>query len=80
MLYGEWHDALMDPPGVEHINKTVLIVKANKAGDKTITFGKYMSNTYKPISQKWEGTWTTNNGKGTVLYWMPIPVVPEEEK
>jgi len=74
---GVWHDAKLDPPGAKDINKTVLIVKANKNGDRVITFGAFMANTYKPISHRWEGTWTTNNGKGDVLYWMPLPKIPE---
>lgn len=68
---GVWHDAVTDPPHGDQINKTVLIVKANKSGQRSITFGAYMAST------QWEGTWTTNNGKGTVLYWLPLPEIPE---
>lgn len=76
---GVWHDAKMDPPGTEHVNTKVLIVKESKAGDRSISFGKYMSNMYMPISKRWFGTWTTSNGKGTVLYWMPLPKIPGED-
>lgn len=76
---GVWHDAVLDPPMADHINKTVLIVKANKAGVRSISFGAYMSAVYKPMANRREGTWTTTNGKGTVLYWMPLPKIPGEE-
>lgn len=77
---GVWYDAALDPPGAEHINKQVLIVKESKAGDRSISFGKYMSNMLMPIAKRWVGTWTTSNGKGTVLYWMPLPKIPEKEE
>jgi hypothetical protein len=72
---GVWHDAKLDPPSYEHSNKTVLIVKAQKSGQRVITFGAYNISFEKP---RWEGTWSTNNGKGTVLYWMPLPKIPED--
>lgn len=75
---GVWHDAKLDPPGADHVNKTVLIVKADKSGERSINFGRYMSNQYMPISKHWEGSWVTNNGKGIVLYWMPLPTIPEK--
>lgn len=76
---GVWHNAIVDPPNsAKDINKTVLIVKANKSGERMITFGSYNASTYHPISGKWDGAWSTNNGKGTVLYWMPLPKIPEE--
>ena len=76
---GVWHDAKIDPPGADYVNKHVLIVKENKAGDRSISFGAYMSSIYKPMSKRWEGTWTTSNGKGTVLYWMTLPKIPGED-
>ena len=74
---GVWHSAELDPPRADDINKTVLIVKQNKNGEKQITFGKFISSCYKPIGGRWEGYWSTNNGKGDVLYWMPLPKIPE---
>lgn len=74
---GVWHDAILDPPNSEHMHKTVLIVKQNKNGEKVITFGSFHGVVLHPISGVWEGTWSTNNGKGTVLYWMPLPKIPE---
>lgn len=68
---GVWHDAEIDPPGADHINKTVLIVKELKSGERTITFGSYMA------SERWGDKWTTNNGRGKVVYWMPLPKIPE---
>ena len=71
IVNGVWHDAKQDPPARAHVNKTVLIVKANKNGDRSIAFGAYMNcgSLY---------SWTTNNGKGEVLYWMPLPKIPED--
>ena len=77
LINGVWHDAKLDPPGTGHVNQTVLIVKQLKNGSKVITFGSYISCIYKPISGKWEGNWTTNNGKGNVLYWAPLPEIPD---
>ena len=77
---GVWHDAKLDPPGAGDMNKTVLIVKQNKNGEKVITFGSFRGSVLHPGSMTWDGTWTTNNGKGEVLYWMPLPKIPEVEK
>ena len=63
---GVWHDAQLDPPAGELVCKTVLIVKETKGGDRKIAFGAYMGN-----------GWTTNNGLGKVLWWMPLPKIPE---
>ena len=65
---GVWHDAQLDPPAGELVCKTVLIVKQSKNGDKKICFGTYMDR----------GVWTTNNGLGRVLWWMPLPKIPEK--
>lgn len=63
-----WHDAELDPPGKADGWQQVLIVKENKSGERVICFGAYL----------WETkTWSTNNGKGIVRYWMPMPKMPE---
>lgn len=76
---GVWHDAKLDPPKADEMHKTVLIVKQNKNGEKVITFGNFSGTVLHPGSMTWEGTWSTNNGKGEVLYWMPLPKIPGEE-
>ena len=69
---GVWHDAQLDPPAGELVCKTVLIVKANKSGKRVICFGAWMSD-----GTGLGGRWTPNNGLGSVLYWMPLPKIPE---
>lgn len=76
---GVWHDAELDPPMADQMNKTVLIVKENKNGSRVITFGSFNGTVLHVGSMKWDGQWNTNNGKGTVLYWMPLPKIPEVE-
>ena len=76
LINGVWHDAKLDPPGAFEANKTVLIVKQNKNGEKVITFGVY-NGVVHASSMLVEGTWSTNNGKGEVLYWAPIPKIPD---
>ena len=78
LINGVWHDANLDPPMAEDMNKTVLIVKQNKNGDKVITFGSFNGTVLHPAAMRWEGKWSTNNGKGEVLYWMPLPKIPEK--
>ena len=77
MKNGVWHDAKQDPPRADQMNETVLIVKQNKNGERVITFGSYNGTVLHPISNVWEGTWSTNNGKGEVLYWMPLPKITD---
>ena len=73
-----WRNAITDPPEGSYVNQTVLIVKKDKSGNRKINFGAYMNT-----GVTGEGgeiyCWSTNNGKGTVLYWMPLPKIPEEE-
>lgn len=71
LVNGIWHDPELDPPRGELENKTVLIVKENKVKERTINFGAYM------VYSDGHGEWTTNNGKGKVLWWMPLPKIPE---
>lgn len=77
---GVWHDAKLDPPNADNMNRTVLIVKQNKNGSKVITFGSFTGKVLHPAGMNWEGCWNTNNGKGEVLYWMPLPKIPGEEE
>ena len=69
---GVWHNAVVDPPGMEHINKPVLSVRRIGAGKNAydrIDFAIYNA------SSIWEGTW---NKRG-VIYWMPLPKIPGED-
>lgn len=75
---GVWHDAELDPPGAADVWQHVLIVKENKSGERVICFGAFLSEDYDPVTHRYNGKWTTNNGKGKVLYWMPLPKIPEE--
>ena len=74
LVNGVWHDAKLDPPGKSLHCETVLIVKRKASGTKEITFGKYMPE-YAGIQTRW----STPNGKGEVLFWMPLPKIPEVE-
>ena len=73
---GVWHDAHLDPPGTEYINKTVLAVRrigeGKNAYDK-IDFAIFSAWVMKAPSCTWEGKW---NKRG-VIYWMPLPKMPE---
>ena len=70
---GVWHDAKLDPPGAEHINRPVLVVRETSTR-KCIDFAIYSAWKMRAPSCTWEGTW---NKKGNVLYWMPLPEIPE---
>ena len=75
---GVWHDGELDPPGTEHINKTVLAVR--KIGEGKNAYFKYDFCIYNASvmmapSCTWQGKW---NKRG-VVYWMPLPKMPEVE-
>ena len=76
---GVWHDAAMDPPGAEHINKAVLAVRrigeGSRAYDK-IDICIYNASVMAAPSCKLDGKW---NKRG-VIYWMPLPKIPEVKK
>jgi len=67
-----WHDAKLDPPGKQLQYQTVLVVKKKMNGSTDVTFGKYMPE-YAGLPTRW----STANGKGEVIFWMPIPKIPE---
>ena len=76
---GVWHDAMMDPPGAEHVNNTVLVVREigeGKRAYRKIDFAIYNSFVMKAPSCTWAGKW---NKRG-VIFWMPMPDLPGEEK
>lgn len=73
---GVWHDAKLDPPGAEHINKVVLSVREigeGKRAYRIIDLSICNANPMGAPSCKMEGKW---NKRG-VIYWMPLPEIPE---
>lgn len=70
---GVWHDAKQDPPGADHINRPVLVVRETSSGI-SIDIAIYNSWVMRAPGCKWEGKW---NKKGSILYWMPLPEIPE---
>lgn len=73
---GVWHDAKLDPPGAEHINKVVLSVREigeGKRAYRKIDLSIFNADTLIVPCCKWDGKW---NKRG-VIYWMPLPEIPE---
>ena len=69
LINGVWHDAKLDPPQQHEswIWIRCLIVKQLSSGEKKIDFANYHYGV----------GWVTSNGKGEVLYWAPLPKIPE---
>ena len=66
---GVWHDAKFDyPPD----GKQVLCVKQNKKGNRSYCFGSHWEG------RQWDDGWVTGGGCNNVLYWMPLPDIPEK--
>ena len=77
LINGVWHDASLDPPGTENINKAVLVVRRIGEGKRAyekIDFAIFNSYVMMAPSCKWQGTWN----KSGVIYWMPLPDIPEK--
>ena len=62
---GVWHDAQLDPP---KDGKQVLCVKENRKGDRSLCFGSLHRG----------AGWVTGGGCNNVIYWMPLPEIPEK--
>ena len=77
-MKGPWFDAKTETPRGENVNCPLLIVKELKSGDRTITFGSFSASEYDWANERWNGRWNTNNGRGDVVYWMPLPAIPED--
>lgn len=76
-MIGVWHDTKLDPPGAEHINKPVLSVREIGEGKRAhiqIDLSIYNAVVLKVPSCRWDGKW---NKRG-VIYWMPLPKIPEK--
>ena len=69
MKNGVWHDALTDPPAD---GEQVLCVKETKKGVRSLCFGSRWS-----IRQQWADGWVTGGGCNHVIFWMPLPKVPQ---
>lgn len=70
VVNGVWHDAKIDPP---KDNGYVLCVKQTKNGAKSICLGYYDPERTYGIG------WVTTGSCNNILYWMPLPKIPEED-
>ena len=70
MVNGVWYDGTREYPedGVR-----VLCVKQNKAGRRDLCFGTHW------MGREWDNGWITGGGCNNVIFWMPLPLVPEKE-
>lgn len=69
---GVWHDARLDPP---RPNQGAMLV-IREIGKGASALWKYDFGIYNaPSSQRMDGTWN----KFGVIYWMPLPKMPEVE-
>ena len=74
---GVWHDGITDPPGAEHINKSVLAIRVILSSGKAhyrYDFAIYNAHVMKAPSCTWDGKWNKKN----VIYWMPLPDAPSD--
>lgn len=75
---GVWHHAEQDPPGAEYINKSVLVVRefvrSRNNTYRIIDFGIYNAIVINAPGWTLEGKWNKKN----VIYWMPLPEIPED--
>lgn len=73
VINGVWHDAVLDPPGVGQINRTVLTVRKigqGKNEHKEIDISIFNATTDRIEEGKW-------NKRG-VIFWMNLPKIPED--
>ena len=74
---GVWHDGITDPPGAEHINKSVLAIRVILSSGKAhyrYDFAIYNAHVMNAPSCTWDGKWNKKN----VIYWMPLPDAPSD--
>lgn len=69
---GVWHDALLDPPKESEL---VLCVKENQKGHRNLCFGSYWPERYH--DDRYDDRWVTSGGCRNIIWWMPLPKVPE---
>ena len=68
-MTGTWHNAALDKP---KDGERVLCVKENKAGRRDLCFGTHWEG------REWDDGWVTGGGCNNVIYWMPLPKIPEK--
>ena len=73
LVNGVWHDARIDPP---ENGKQVLCVKQTKNGTRSLCFGSYWRE--RQHNELFDDRWVTTGSCNNVLYWMPLPKIPEE--
>ena len=64
-----WRNAKIDKP---ESGDVVLAVKENKAGRRSICLATW----YK--DRDWADGWVTTGGNNNVIYWTPLPKIPEK--
>ena len=72
ILNGVWHDARLDPPPD---SAQVLCVKENKKGYRSLCFGSYWPE--RGHTDLYDDRWVTGGGCNNVIFWMPLPKIPE---
>ena len=77
IVNGVWHDAKIDlPPG----HQDVLVVKQLKSGQRSIAIAycipNYERTDWKTGEKTIEPYWVCG-GNNNVIYWMPLPKIPE---
>lgn len=64
-----WRNAKIDKP---ESGDVVLAVKENKTGRRSICLATW----YK--DRDWADGWVTTGGNNNVIYWTPLPKIPEK--
>lgn len=77
---GAWYKAEAKKPKG---NERVLCVKELKSGRREMCFGYFdqYASEWDPEKRMFvvgSGKWVTGGGNNNVLYWMPLPKMPEE--
>ena len=79
-MSGTWINAELEQP---KNNDTVLCVKQLLNGRREICLGRWHADLqeydYKIMRVVRQGRWVTGGGNNNVLYWMPLPKIPEVE-
>lgn len=77
---GVWHDAKLDLP---KNHEQVLVVKQLKNRERSISIGycipEYTRHDYVTGQDVTEPYWVCS-GNNNIIYWMPLPKMPKEEK
>ncbi|MBO6270449.1 MAG: DUF551 domain-containing protein [Clostridium sp.] len=68
MAINVWHNAKIDLPKP---GEQVLCVKETKNGTRSLCFGFWYDD------RTYGNGWVTSGSCNNVLYWMPLPKIPE---